>query len=66
LIRSSSARIFRQDLPLSRSAIRISKSASQQIRTWARIRSSSRWKTGRIRSVPLRSRKQRSASTRFL
>ena len=40
-----------------------STSARKQITTWARMRSSLRWRTGRESSVPLRSREERSASS---
>src|SRR5947207_11861077 len=47
LIRPSCRLMFRQERPLPRSATRVRSRASQQIRTWARIRCSRRWKTGR-------------------
>jgi len=64
--RCSSVAIRRQLWPVARSAIRIRSSASQQTTTWARMRCSRRWKTGRSSSVVFRSRKERSASRRFL
>src|SRR6478736_9722537 len=64
--RPSSVAMRRQVDPVRRSATRTSSSASQQIRTWARMRCWSRWKTGRSSRFDFRSRKPRSASRRFL
>jgi len=64
--RPSSRAIRRQLSPVRRSATRMSSSASQHSSTWARIRGSIRWNTGRSSRVLLRSRNPRSASSRFL
>jgi hypothetical protein len=58
-----SARIVRQVWPVRISATQTMTSARKQISTCARIRSPLEWKTGRSRIMPLRSRKERSASS---
>jgi hypothetical protein len=65
-MRPSSVAMRRQVMLVRRSATRMSSSASQHSSTWARMRCSSRWKTGRSSRLDLRSRKPRSASSRFL
>ena len=61
-MRWSSSRRLRQVSLVWFSAILISSSASQQSSTWARIRSSLRWWTGRRSSVVFMSRQARSIS----
>ena len=64
--RFSSVAMRCQVMPVRRSATRTSSRASQQSRTWARMRGSRRWNTGRNCRVDFMSRKPRSASSRFL